>query len=74
MHKRVPFNPNASQNDNLNVMVLQPDADREHMLILKTAVESLHERLEQQERVTDAHEQRHGEQAAVNPRAFMEHA
>ena len=66
MHHRVPLDPSADSTRAINILVEQLEADRDHMLILKTAVETLHERTEAQSRLLDGQDQRMNEQALTN--------
>ena len=68
MHRHIPFDPAAPDMANLNKLVEQVHADGEHMLILKMAIERLHE--VQQGHVADIlHNSRRGdEQALINRR------
>ena len=68
------MNPAASDIENLNVMVQQQALDREHMAVLKQAIERLHDAGELQRLAAEASEKRFEEQAAVNLRMFKEHA
>ena len=74
VHRHVPFDPAASDQANINKLVEQVHADGEHMLVLKTGIERLHETVEAQAALLARHEQRLDEQAAVNLRGFKEHA
>ena len=67
MHAHIAMNPNATDIENLNIMVKQQQLDREHMLVLKQAIESMHE-------AQEAQGQRLDEQANVNLRLFKDHA
>ena len=71
MHHRVPLDPSADSTRAINILVEQLEADRDHMLILKTAAETLHERTEAQARRLEAQDQRMNEQAAVNHKAQL---
>ena len=73
-HHRVPLDPSADATRAINILVEQLEADRVHMLVLKTAVETLHERTEAQARILEAQDQRMNEQSAVNHKAFQEFA
>ena len=42
MHRHIPFDPAASDTANLNKLVEQVNADGQHMLVLKEAIERLH--------------------------------
>ena len=73
-HRHVPFDPAASDTANLNKLVEQVQSDGEHMAVLKAGIERLHETVEGQAALIERHEQRLGEQAAVNLRSFKEYA
>ncbi len=49
----------------------QPGSDRQHTLLLKNAVETLHERTEAQARLIESQDVRMNEQAGVNLKAFQ---
>ena len=49
-HALVPLDPSSPVTENLNKMVMQFEEDRRHMLVLKGAIERLHENQEQQGR------------------------
>ena len=74
MHHRVPLDPSADATRAINILVEQLEADRAHMLALKTAIETLHERTEAQSKLIESQDQRLNEQAAVNLKAFQEFA
>ena len=71
MHYRVPLGPSADAPRAINILVEQLEADRTHMLALKTAVEALHERSAAQSKLIESQAQRLDEQAAVNLKAFQ---
>ena len=64
----------ASDIENLNIMVQQQALDRAHMLVLKTAIEAMHEAQEAQRLSMEDQQKAMDEQAAVNLRLFKEHA
>ena len=68
------MDPEASDVTNLNVMVQQQVFDREHMAVLKAAIEKLHETNETQRIVIETADKKFEEQAAVNLRMMKEHA
>jgi len=74
MHHRVPLDPSADAPRAINILVEQLEADRVHMLALKTAIETLRERTEAQSKLIESQDQRLNEQAAVNLKAFQEFA
>ena len=68
MHRHVPFDPAASDTANMNKLVEQVHADGEHMLILKAAIERLHE-VQQGHAADILHNSRRGdEQVLLNRR------
>ena len=70
----MPLGPLGTAEANLNVMVQQQEMDRAHMLVLKSAIESLHESSEAQRLGLEASERRHDEQGTLNARVFKDFA
>ena len=58
----------------MNVTVQQQEMDRVHMLVLKNAIEAIHEAPETQRLGLEASDERHEEQGAVNIRVFKDFA
>ena len=67
MHAHIAMDPQATDIENLNIMVKQQQLDREHMLVLKHAIEATHE-------AQEAQAQRLDEQGNINLRLFKDHA
>ena len=68
MHRLVPFDPAADGQVQLQSLLDQGAADREHMAVLKAAIEQLHE-VQQTHAVEISHNSRRGdEQVLINRR------
>ena len=73
-HVRVPMDPSAGHDANLNKLVEQLNKDAEYMKVLKEGLERVHERVEEQAVTIAGHEYRLAESEAISLRRFQERA
>ena len=68
MHKLVPFDPSASGEQQLLTFLAQGKADREHMAVLKAAMEDMHNTQQEHAENIEHNARRGDEQVLINRR------